>query len=229
MRIILVTNKTNSSIAEVRLDDDLKKGSINVLESSVNKDLKSYSRVKLLSRIIDTLKEFDQIDEEERKTKEIVIYTLSLFSDAVNKNFFKAWIRNNGKKRSGGEIGKTELELWKEFSRLYSKHLLNFEFRDCSDITKRFSGNVKYKKINEQFTNNSYYITLNGSIQKAWDMLKPEDGSDSTNTDSENSFFSDESDESIESDIYDMMNDMDSDDINESLIDDSEDSAQIFK
>lgn len=181
MNIVIIADRKSDMVAEVRVSDDLKKRSNSMVKSEVDKDFKSYTRLKILDEVISILKEFDKGYENKelcsRKSKSkldskdifITIYSISLFSDAINKSFFKKWIRSNGAKSTGGEISQKEVEMWKEFSKLYAKHLTSFEFKNCSTITNKF--NPKYNKNVKAYLDNEFYVKMNSSIKLGWDSI----------------------------------------------------------
>lgn len=67
----------------------------------------------------------------------------------ITKGTFKYWILNGKTESTGKEIPTKELEVWKEFSRLYSQVFTNVSFTSLNFI---MSKNIKYNQKNILFT-----------------------------------------------------------------------------
>lgn len=96
-------------------------------------------------------KYLNKIKEEIKNNKNIScrFFINQRIYSIITKGTFKYWILNGKTESSGKEIPEIELEMWREFSNLYSEIFANVTFTSLNFI---MSKNIKYNQKNILFT-----------------------------------------------------------------------------
>lgn len=76
------------------------------------------------------------------------IYTLGIVTDMIHNGTFKFWLANDGHKKDGSAVDPMEMELWREFSELYSALYNNICFKDVAKL--KIQERPKYPISTEQ-------------------------------------------------------------------------------
>jgi len=161
-RNVIIVGRGNS-ISRLIYDPATQKASATDYTGLVNTEIKGSTRINCLSVLVRTLQQLSEKEGFLEETTPTVVYTVGMVADTINNGTFKHWLLGEGKKLNGEAVNESELELWQEFSRLYTELFSHIIIKNVADI--RIPKNPRYAISMEQ-------RILNDFVEKAWDRIK---------------------------------------------------------